>query len=93
MMKTNPVGKSMFLIFFLQAQIDGNVVQARFTLPPRQKLSPPLKAIASAPKRDVPKTDNVNADGEKDGPKRQRERISLTLVSLSGTLYILCCVL
>lgn len=90
MMKTNHVGKSMFLIFFMQAQIDGNVVQARFTLPPRQKLSPPLKAIASAPKRDVPKT--VNADGEKDGPKRQRERISLTFVSLSGTLYIFCCV-
>lgn len=68
----------------MQAQIDGNVVQARFTLPPRQKVSPPIKAIANASKRDVPKTDGVSADGEKDGPKRQRERMPLALGSLSG---------
>jgi RNA-binding protein with serine-rich domain 1 len=87
MMESYQVGKSMFIIFFMQAQIDGNVVQARFTLPPRQKLSPPLKAVGNASKRDAPKTENASADGEKDGPKRQRERIPLTLVSWSGALY------
>lgn len=63
----------MFFVYVMQAQIDGNVVQARFTLPPRQKVSPPLKAIANAPRRDAPKTDGIAADVEKDGPKRQRE--------------------
>ncbi|KAF3438533.1 hypothetical protein FNV43_RR21295 [Rhamnella rubrinervis] len=53
------------------AQIDGNVVRARFTLPQRQKVSPPPKAVSAVPKRDVPKTDNASAD--KDGPKRPRE--------------------
>lgn len=57
----------------LQAQIDGNVVRARFTLPQRQKVSPPPKAATSAPKRDAPKADNLSA--EKDGPKRPRERM------------------
>lgn len=61
----------------MQAQIDGNVVKARFTLPPRHKVSPPPKASAVAPKRDGPRTDNASADVEKDGPKRQRERIYL----------------
>ncbi|RVW42255.1 Serine/arginine-rich splicing factor SR45 [Vitis vinifera] len=55
------------------AQIDGNVVRAKFTLPQRQKISSPPKAVATASKRDGPKTDNVGADVEKDGPKRQRE--------------------
>ena len=54
----------------LQAQIDGNVVGARFTLPRREKVSPP-KAPAPPPKRDVSKSDG--ADAEKDGPKRIRE--------------------
>lgn len=71
----------------MQAQIDGNVIQARFTLPPRQKVSPPLKAIANASKRDAPKIDSVSADGEKDGLKRQREGALLTLGSWGGTLY------
>lgn len=62
---------SFFLV--MQAQIDGNVIKARFTLPPRQKVSPPPKASAVAPKRDAPRTDNAGADVEKDGPKRPRE--------------------
>jgi len=59
----------------MQAQIDGNVIKARFTLPPRQKVSPPPKASIAAPKRDTPRTDNAIADVDKDGPKRQRECI------------------
>jgi len=62
----------------MQAQIDGNVVKARFTLPPRQKASPPPKAVA--PKRDAPRTDNAGAEVEKDGPKRPRECICLIFV-------------
>ncbi|CAI0555590.1 unnamed protein product [Linum tenue] len=55
-------------------QIDGNIVRVRFTLPPRQqKVSPPAKPVASAPKRDLPKTDGASADVDKDGPKRPRE--------------------
>ncbi len=71
----------------MQAQIDGNVIQARFTLPPRQKVSPPLKAMVNASKRDAPKIDGVSADGEKDGLKRQREGVPLILGSWSDTLY------
>lgn len=67
----------MPLFFVMQAQIDGNVVKARFTLPPRQKVSPPPKASAVAPKREAPRTDNAGVDVEKDGPKRQRECIYL----------------
>jgi hypothetical protein len=73
----------------MQAQIDGNVVRAKFTLPPRQKLSPPPKPIAAAPKRDAPKTDNTSADAEKDGPKRQRERMAcIRLLSLHILLIL-----
>lgn len=64
----------------MQAQIDGNVVKARFTLPPRQKASPPPKTSAVAPKREAPRTDDAGADVEKDGPKRQRECKCLYLV-------------
>lgn len=63
----------MLSFFVVQAQIDGNVIKARFTLPPRQKVSPPPKPSALAPKREAPRTDNAGADIEKDGPKRQRE--------------------
>ena len=63
----------------MQAQIDGNVMKARYTLPPRQKVSPPPKAFAVAPKRDTPRTDNASADVNKDGPKRQRECIYVVL--------------
>ncbi|XP_038998603.1 serine/arginine-rich splicing factor SR45-like isoform X3 [Hibiscus syriacus] len=56
------------LLYMDGAQIDGNVVRAKFTLPPRPKVSPPPKPIAPAPKRDAPKSDNVNADTERDGP-------------------------
>lgn len=56
----------------MQGQIDGNVVQAKFTLSQRQK-SPPPKPVVTAPKRDTVKTDGINAD--KDGPKRLREGI------------------
>lgn len=69
----------MPLLFVMQAQIDGNVIKARFTLPPRQKVSPPPKAFAVAPKRDTPRTDNASADVNKDGPKRQRECIYVVL--------------
>lgn len=66
----------MLAVGLMQAQIDGNVVRAKFTLPPRPKASPPPKPIASATaKRDASKSDNVNADTEKDGPKRPRERM------------------
>lgn len=71
----------------MQGQIDGNVIQARFTLPPRQKVSPPLKALGNASKRDAPKIDSVGADGEKDGLKRPREGVPRTLGLWSGTLY------
>ncbi|VVA95824.1 unnamed protein product [Arabis nemorensis] len=50
------------------AQIDGKVVKAKFTLPPRQKVSPPIKPVSSAAKGDAKKSDNVVADIEKDGP-------------------------
>jgi RNA-binding protein with serine-rich domain 1 len=59
----------------MQAQIDGNVIKARFTLPPRQKVSPPPKASAVVPKREAPRTDNAGADVDKDGAKRLRECI------------------
>lgn len=59
----------------MQAQIDGNVVHAKFTLPPR-KVPSPSKPVATAPKKDAPKADKVGADVEKDGPKRPRECMS-----------------
>ncbi|KAJ0045448.1 hypothetical protein Pint_05005 [Pistacia integerrima] len=63
----------MFLIALMQAQIDGNVVHATFTLSLPKKVSPPPKPVAAASKRDASRTDNVSADVEKDGPKRPRE--------------------
>lgn len=75
-----------FVFFVMQAQIDGNVVKARFTLPPRQKASPPPKAVA--PKRDAPRTDNAGAEVEKDGPKRPRECICLIFVEHFFVLYL-----
>ncbi|KAL6981764.1 hypothetical protein U1Q18_023385 [Sarracenia purpurea var. burkii] len=54
-------------------QIDGNIVRTKFTLPERKKVSPPPKVVPTASKREAPKIDNVGADVEKDGPKRQRE--------------------
>jgi RNA-binding protein with serine-rich domain 1 len=65
----------LFIFFIMQAQIDGNIIKARFTLPPRQKVSPPPKTSAVVPKREAPRTDNAGADVEKDGPKRLRECI------------------
>lgn len=79
----------MLKIAPMQAQIDGNVVRAKFTLPPRQKLSPPPKPISAAPKRDAPKTDNPSADAEKDGPKRQRERMPCIRLLSLHILFIL----
>ncbi|XP_028215010.1 uncharacterized protein LOC114397085 [Glycine soja] len=55
----------MPLLFEMQAQIDGNAMKARFTLPPRQKVSPPPKVYV-----DTPRTDNASANVDKDGPKR-----------------------
>lgn len=63
----------MFFGLLIQAQIDGNVVRARFTLPPRQKASSPPKAVSAAPKREAPPRENAGADTEKDGLKRPRE--------------------
>ncbi|CAN1263369.1 Serine/arginine-rich splicing factor SR45 [Linum perenne] len=61
------------LLYMDGAQIDGNVVRLRFTLPPRQNVSPREKPVVTAPKRDLLKTDRASADIEKDGPKRLRE--------------------
>lgn len=63
----------------MQAQIDGNVVHATFTLSLPRKVSPPPKPVASASKRDASRTDNVNVDIEKDGPKRPRECMLLVV--------------
>ncbi|KAL6976387.1 hypothetical protein U1Q18_025175, partial [Sarracenia purpurea var. burkii] len=54
-------------------QIDGNIVRTKFTLPERKKVSPPPKVVPTASKREAPKIDNVGADVENDGQKRQRE--------------------
>lgn len=70
---------SMFLTSLMQAQIDGNVVRAKFTLPERKKVSPPPKVVAAASKKDGPKVDTVGADVEKGGPKRSRECMSLVV--------------
>ncbi|CAN7134183.1 unnamed protein product [Brassica rapa subsp. narinosa] len=61
------------LLFMDGGQIDGNVVKAKFTLPSRQKLSPPPKPVSTAPKREAPKPDNAAAGIEKDRPMRSRE--------------------
>ena len=72
----------MFLIFvFLckydkknftssQGQIDGNVVKLKFTLPPRQRASSPLKPPPPPPKRDAPQNDKVAIGAEKDAQQR-----------------------
>lgn len=57
----------------MQAQIDGNVVRAKFTLTQRQKLSTPPKPTAPALKRDASKPDSISADVEKNGPKQSRD--------------------
>lgn len=73
-------------VYLTQAQIDGNFVKAKFTLPPRQKvpLPPPPKPVSSAPKGEAPKSDNASADVEKDGPKRPRESMFLS--------FLYCCI-
>ena len=71
-----------FLVYLTQGQIDGNVVKAKFTLPPRQNLSPPPKPVSSATKREAPKSDSTGADIEKDGPRRPRESTSLFIFLL-----------
>ena len=72
----------------MQAQIDGNVVRATFTLSLPKKVSPPPKLVASASKRDASRTDNASVDIEKDGPKRPRECMLLT-VDLCYVLFTL----
>ncbi|MQL83416.1 hypothetical protein Taro_015885, partial [Colocasia esculenta] len=59
------------ILYMDGAQIDGNVVRVRFTLPPRQKPSSPPKVVA--PKRDVPLKDKVAGDTEKDLQPKVRE--------------------
>ncbi|KAL6007556.1 hypothetical protein ACLOJK_033054 [Asimina triloba] len=62
------------LLYMDGGQIDGNVVRARFTLPQRQKVSPPPKAVPPPPpKREAPPRENVGPDAEKDGQQRLRE--------------------
>lgn len=63
----------MLFVALMQAQIDGNIVKTKFTLPPRPKVSPPPKPTASAAKRDAPKPENAAADIDRDGPKRPQE--------------------
>ena len=60
----------MLIVVMLQAQIDGKVVQAKFTLPERKKVSPPPKPLATGSRRDVARNDNAGVDAEKDGPRR-----------------------
>lgn len=74
---------NFMLTSLMQAQIDGNVVRAKFTLPERKKVSSPPKVVAAASKKDGPKIDAVGADVEKGGPKRPRECMSLVVVILS----------
>lgn len=74
---------NFMLTSLMQAQIDGNVVRAKFTLPERKKVSPPPKVVAAVSKKDGPKIDAVGADVEKGGPKRPRECMSLVVVILS----------
>lgn len=57
----------------MQAQIDGKIVHAKFTLPERKKAPSPPRAAATSSRRDAPRTDNAPVDLEKDGPKRQQE--------------------
>ena len=66
------------LVYLTQGQIDGNVVKAKFTLPPRQKVSSPPKPVS----REAPKSDSAGADIEKDGPRRPRESTSLFIFLL-----------
>lgn len=61
----------------MQAQIDGNIVQANFTIPAR---TTPSKAVAAASGKDAKRNDDLAADTEKDGPKRQRECKFILLV-------------
>lgn len=74
----------------MQAQIDGNVVKARFTLPPRQKVSPPPRSSAIAPKRDAPRTDNASADAKTDVPKQPRE--CMYILDALGHIHIHACI-
>lgn len=43
------------------------MVQAKFTLPERKKVSPPPKPLSTGPRRDGA---NAGFDAEKDGPRR-----------------------
>lgn len=79
----------MLFVALMQAQIDGNVVRAKFTLPPRPKVSPPPKPISSAAKGDVPKSDNASADIERGGPKRPRECM-LNIVKVLLDSWLMC---
>lgn len=63
------------MLALMQAQIDGNVIRAKFTLPPRQMVSPPEKPVAAPPKQETSKSE-VTGDAMKDGPKQQRECMS-----------------
>ncbi|XP_026402677.1 serine/arginine-rich splicing factor SR45-like isoform X2 [Papaver somniferum] len=54
------------LLFMDGAQIDGNVVRARFTLSPRKKGSSPTKIVPASQKKD-------GVDIQKDAPHRQRD--------------------
>ncbi|KAK1282137.1 Arginine/serine-rich protein 45 [Acorus calamus] len=60
-------------LLYMDGTDRGNVIKAKFTLPPRRKVSPPPKPISVGPKRDVPPRENVGANNEKDMQQRPRE--------------------
>lgn len=57
----------------MQAQIDGSVIKAKFTLPQRQKVSSPQKAVTTGPKREALGKDDIGAPVEKDGHQRKKD--------------------
>lgn len=58
---------------YLQAQIDGKVVRAKFTLPERKKVASPPKAVATTSRRDPTKPEDAAVDGDGDGGKRPKD--------------------
>lgn len=65
----NPIS----IYVYLQAQIDGKVVRAKFTLPERKKVASPPKAVATTSRRDPAKPEDAAVDGDGDGGKRPKD--------------------
>ncbi|RZC70085.1 hypothetical protein C5167_033394 [Papaver somniferum] len=72
------------LLFMDGAQIDGNVVRARFTLSPRKKGSSPTKIVPASQKKD-------GVDIQKDAPHRQRDYRFLHVVPFSHLEWLNVC--